>query len=167
MSPGQTGHITGQMGRVPGTDGTHTGWCPAKILYVYRFFSFPTKRGSGPNCRFEGPPTPMHLARGVGEEVGRGWGGNGWGLKGGFSNCSWGGPPKGSWGQTHIWGLSILVLTRQGAAPAKKTNTGSARGPKIHILKGFGASGRKIGAPQKRQTQPRQIQPPIFGPLIR
>ena len=24
MSPGQTGHITGQMGRVPGTDGTHT-----------------------------------------------------------------------------------------------------------------------------------------------
>ena len=24
MSPAQTGHITGQMGRVPGTDGTHT-----------------------------------------------------------------------------------------------------------------------------------------------
>ena len=24
MSPGQTGHVTGQMGRVPGTDGTHT-----------------------------------------------------------------------------------------------------------------------------------------------
>ena len=24
MSPGQTGHITGQTGRVPGTDGTHT-----------------------------------------------------------------------------------------------------------------------------------------------
>ena len=41
MSPGQTGHITGQMGRVPGTDGTHTGGCPAKILYVYWFFSFP------------------------------------------------------------------------------------------------------------------------------
>ena len=35
MSPGQTGHITGQMGRVPGTDGTHTRGCPAKILYVY------------------------------------------------------------------------------------------------------------------------------------
>ena len=34
MSPGQTGHITGQMGRVPGTDGTHTRGCPAKILYV-------------------------------------------------------------------------------------------------------------------------------------
>ena len=33
MSPGQTGHITGQMGRVPGTDGTHTRGCPAKILY--------------------------------------------------------------------------------------------------------------------------------------
>ena len=41
MSPGQTGHITGHMGRVPGTDGTHTTGCPAKILYVYWFFSFP------------------------------------------------------------------------------------------------------------------------------
>ena len=40
MSPGQTGHITGQMGRVPGTDGTHTRGCPAKLLYVYWFFSF-------------------------------------------------------------------------------------------------------------------------------
>ena len=38
MSPGQTGHITGQMGRVPGTDGTHTRGCPAKILYIYCFF---------------------------------------------------------------------------------------------------------------------------------
>ena len=38
MSPGQTGHITGQMGRVSGTDGTHTRGCPAKILYVYCFF---------------------------------------------------------------------------------------------------------------------------------
>ena len=37
MSPGQTGHVTGQMGRVPGTDGTHTRGCPAKILYVYFF----------------------------------------------------------------------------------------------------------------------------------
>ena len=42
MSSGQTGHITGQMGRVPGTDGTHTRGCPAKILYVYCFF---VKRG--------------------------------------------------------------------------------------------------------------------------
>ena len=41
MSPGQTGHITGQMGRVPGTDGTHTRGCSAKILYVYWFFFFP------------------------------------------------------------------------------------------------------------------------------
>ena len=41
MSPGQTGHITGQMGRVPGTDGTHTRGCPAKILYVYCFFLSP------------------------------------------------------------------------------------------------------------------------------
>ena len=47
MSPGQTGHITGQMGRVPGTDGTHTRGCPAKILYVYWFFfSFPNFRVS-------------------------------------------------------------------------------------------------------------------------
>ena len=40
MSPGQTGHITGQTGRVLGTDGTHTRGCPAKFLYVYWFFSF-------------------------------------------------------------------------------------------------------------------------------
>ena len=43
MSPGQTGHTTGQMGRVPGTDGTHTRGCPAKILYVYWLFFFPHK----------------------------------------------------------------------------------------------------------------------------
>ena len=43
MSPGQMGDITGQMGRVPGTDGTHTRGCPAKILYVYWFFSFPSE----------------------------------------------------------------------------------------------------------------------------
>ena len=47
MSPGQTGHITGQMGRVPGTDGTHTRGCPAKILYVYWFFSFPMSGNTG------------------------------------------------------------------------------------------------------------------------
>ena len=41
MSPGQTGHITGQMGRVPGTDRTHSRGCPAKILYVYWFFLSP------------------------------------------------------------------------------------------------------------------------------
>ena len=40
-----------------------------------------------------------------------------------------------------------------------------SRGPKILVLKGFGASGWKIGAPQKRQIQPRRIQPPILGPL--
>ena len=40
------------------------------------------------------------------------------------------------------------------------------RSPKYLFLKGFGTSGRKIGAPQKRQSQPRRIQPPICGPLI-
>ena len=51
MSPGQTGHITGQMGRVPGTDGTHTRGCPAKILYVYWFFLSPLNliNGTPPN----------------------------------------------------------------------------------------------------------------------
>ena len=34
------------------------------------------------------------------------------------------------------------------------------------ILKGFGASGRNIGAQQARENQPRQIRPPILGPLI-
>ena len=39
----------------------------------------------------------------------RGWGEEGWGLREGSSNCiagEGGDPPKGSWGQTHIWGLS-------------------------------------------------------------
>ena len=45
MSPGQTGHITGQMGRVPGTVGTHTRGCPAKILYVLLLFFFPPLLG--------------------------------------------------------------------------------------------------------------------------
>ena len=35
MSPGQTGHISGQMGRVPGRT---PGSVPPKILYVYWFF---------------------------------------------------------------------------------------------------------------------------------
>ena len=46
MSPGQTRHITRQMGRVPGTDGTHTKGCPAKILYVYWFFLSPETCGN-------------------------------------------------------------------------------------------------------------------------
>ena len=41
MSAGQTGHTTGQMGNIHGTDGTHTRGCPAKILYVCWFFSLP------------------------------------------------------------------------------------------------------------------------------
>ena len=41
MSPGQMGHITGQMGRVHGTDGTHTRGCPAKISLCLLFFFFP------------------------------------------------------------------------------------------------------------------------------
>ena len=47
MSAGQTGQMTGQMGHVHGTDGSQTGGCPAKILYVYWFFFFPNKRGEG------------------------------------------------------------------------------------------------------------------------
>ena len=39
MSPGQTGHITGQMGRVPGTDGTRTpGGVPPKFFMFIGFF---------------------------------------------------------------------------------------------------------------------------------
>ena len=37
--------------------------------------------------------------------------------------------------------------------------------PTYQFLKGLGTSGRKIGAPQKRQIQPRRIWPPICGPL--
>ena len=34
------------------------------------------------------------------------------------------------------------------------------------ILKGLGTSGLKIGAPPKREIQPRQIQPPTLGTLM-
>ena len=43
MSPGQTGHITGQMGRVPGTDGTHTRGVPPKFFMFIGFFLSPIK----------------------------------------------------------------------------------------------------------------------------
>ena len=66
MSPGQTGHITGQRGRVPGTDGTHTRGCPAKLLYVYWFFSFPI-RGIVTIASFKGGALrkgpPFHRSR--------------------------------------------------------------------------------------------------------
>ena len=45
-SAGQTGQTTGQMGHVQGTDGTQTRGDPAKILYVYWFFSFPIILGT-------------------------------------------------------------------------------------------------------------------------
>ena len=52
MSAGQTGHITGQMGHVHGTDGTHTRGCPTKMFYVYCFFftHFATKLTSDCKC---------------------------------------------------------------------------------------------------------------------
>ena len=54
MSPGQTGHITGQMGRVPGTDGTHTRDVPPKFFMFIGFF-FPnfgvSQKGSPERCR--------------------------------------------------------------------------------------------------------------------
>ena len=37
--------------------------------------------------------------------------------------------------------------------------------PKPFKNRYLGTSGRKIGAPQKREFQPRRIQPPICGPL--
>ena len=59
------------------------------------------------------------------------------------------------------WGVGPVVVDfRVSGGPDFQS-----RGSKILILKGFGASGRKIGAPQKRENQPRRIQPPILGPL--
>ena len=43
MSPRQTGHITGQMGRVSGTDGTHTGGVPPKFFMLIGFFLSPSE----------------------------------------------------------------------------------------------------------------------------
>ena len=69
MSPGQTGHITGQMGRVPGTDRTHTRGCPAKILYVYWFFLSPFAKDTPFGDCFgisglKGPETPVKWSLG-------------------------------------------------------------------------------------------------------
>ena len=38
MSAGQTGHMTGQMAHVRGTDGTHARGCPAKFFMFIGFF---------------------------------------------------------------------------------------------------------------------------------
>ena len=42
MSAGHSGHMTGQMGHVHGTDGTHNKGCPAQILCVYWVFLCPS-----------------------------------------------------------------------------------------------------------------------------
>ena len=49
--PGTDGTYHGTDGTCPWTDGTHTRGCPAKILYVYWFFSFPIFRGSARTSR--------------------------------------------------------------------------------------------------------------------
>ena len=47
---------------------------------------------------------PKKRSQGCGEKEGGGrYGGKGWGLREGMGGT----PPKSSWGQTHIWGLSI------------------------------------------------------------
>ena len=63
MSPGQTGHITGQMGRVPGTDGTHTTGCPPKFFMFIGFSLSPlldkvsvAGRGVSTLISFPAPP---------------------------------------------------------------------------------------------------------------
>ena len=58
------------------------------------------------------------------------------------------------WGLDPSW-LDFAFLGRPGF---------QSRGPKILILKGFGTSGRKIGAPENREIQPRRIEPPSLGP---
>ena len=45
MSPGQTGHITGQMGRAPGTDGTHTRGLSRQNSLCLLVFFFPRSWG--------------------------------------------------------------------------------------------------------------------------
>ena len=65
-------------------------------------------------------------------------------------------PQRAANGGLDPWWLDLAFLGRP---------TFPSRGPKTLILKGFGTSGRKSGAPQKRQIQPRRIQPPILGPL--
>ena len=62
MSPGQTGHITGQMGRVPGTDGTHTRGCPAKIFMFIGFFFFPHLQPPRPPLPTNPPAVPPQRA---------------------------------------------------------------------------------------------------------
>ena len=68
--------------------------------------------------------------------------------------------------------LSICQRAKNGGLDPSWLNLGflgrpdfQSRVPKNACFKGFGNSGLKIGAPQKRQIQPRRIQPPILGPL--
>ena len=44
MSAGQTGHMTGQIGHVHGTDGTQTRGSPAKILFLCLLVFFFTQK---------------------------------------------------------------------------------------------------------------------------
>ena len=87
----------------------------------------PAEISRSPKCRFEGTDPPPPCALGTlphaslghpfpehqqSERVGRGWGRvlrEGLGLEGRVLQLhggEGGDPPKGSWGQTHIWGLS-------------------------------------------------------------
>ena len=78
----------------------------------------PPDVGPAPRCRSEprppppqdGPLRPEHRkkARGVGEEVERGWRGGRTLLDGQVLQLQWadgGDPPKGSWSQNYIWGI--------------------------------------------------------------
>ena len=79
--------------------------CPYACTSAYT--SSTPRYGSGPKCRLEAPPLHPSLSRPLpepckksqgewGEEGRRGWGGKGFGLREGPSNCNggWGRPPK-------------------------------------------------------------------------
>ena len=71
-------------------------------------------------------------------------------------------PPFGVSSEGREWGVGSVVV-EFGVFGARRFSI--RRSPNLEN-KCFGPSGLKIGAPQKRQIQPRRIQPPILGPLI-
>ena len=59
------------------------------------------------------------------------------------------------------WGVGSVVV-EFGVVGAPRLSVQRSQNP---LKQEFVTSGLKIGAPQKRQIQPRRIQPPILGPL--
>ena len=101
-------------------------WC---MRFLHEPSSNAPRCGSGPKCRLEGPPLsppcaafPRPARDAPDGALQKGQGGGGRGREGGGRGCGWRegvllqllGPAKGSWAQTHLWGLSTSQGRGQG-----------------------------------------------------